>query len=90
MPKRRKSGRTLGKPTRESRAAMDRIRGERGLIPKIAKELKVLPQAIYQWTQVPLDRVIDVERITQIPREELRPDYHLPRKASRASEDAHA
>jgi DNA-binding transcriptional regulator YdaS (Cro superfamily) len=85
MPKRRKSGRTLEKPKPEAVAAMDRLRGERGMIAHIARELKILPQAIHQWRQIPLDRVVQIEEITGIPREELRPDFHLPRKGSRAA-----
>lgn len=34
------------------------------------------PQAISQWKRVPVDRVLDVERITGIPRHELRPDIY--------------
>lgn len=33
-------------------------------------------QAISQWSRIPADRVVDVERITGIPREELRPDLY--------------
>ena len=89
--KRRKSGRTFDKPTPESLAAMAKLRAQRGLITHIANELKILPQAVHQWKQIPLDRVVDVERITGIRREELRPDYHLPRKGAHLSdESAHA
>lgn len=35
---------------------------------------EITPQAISQWDRVPATRVIVVERITGIPREELRPD----------------
>jgi DNA-binding transcriptional regulator YdaS (Cro superfamily) len=77
--KRRKSGRTLDKPTPESLAAMARIRAERGLLRRIADELKVSLPAVSQWQQVPLDRVIAVEQVTGILREQLRADFHLPR-----------
>ena len=36
----------------------------------------VTPQAISQWVRVPVGRVLDVERITGIPRHELRPDIY--------------
>src|SRR5580765_89939 len=62
-----------------ARAVMDRLRKEHGMLSKIAHEIGVYAQAVHQWTMVPLERVVDVERITGIPREELRPDFHLPR-----------
>jgi DNA-binding transcriptional regulator YdaS (Cro superfamily) len=51
----------------------------RGMVAQIAIELAVNKQAVHQWKIVPLDRVVEVERITGVPRERLRPDYHLPR-----------
>lgn len=67
---------------------MDRLReylnGERGRLKSLAAALDVFPSAISQWTEVPIKRVIDVERITGIPRQELRPDYfELPPKRQR-------
>lgn len=47
---------------------------ERGRRARLAETLGVLPGAISQWTQVPHDRVLEVERITGISRHELRPD----------------
>lgn len=75
----RMSGRVLPRPTIESVRAMDRLlRAKRGLIAHIARELKILPQAIHQWRQVPLDRVIEVEKATGIHRSLLRPDFFEP------------
>ncbi len=34
--------------------------------------------AVSQWKRVPIERVNDVERLTGIPRSELRPDIFLP------------
>lgn len=45
-----------------------------GGIKPLAIKLGITPQAIYQWTEVPLDRVADIERISRIPRNQLRPD----------------
>lgn len=46
-----------------------------GNVTKLADGLKITKGAVAQWTQVPIKRVIDVERITGIPRSLLRPDY---------------
>lgn len=44
----------------------------------------VSPQAISQWSRVPVLRVLDVERVTGIPRHELRPDIYPPPSAPSA------
>jgi len=36
--------------------------------------------AVSQWHRVPVDRLDDVERLTGIPREQLRPDIFKSRK----------
>lgn len=46
-----------------------------GTSDALAAKLEITPQAISQWTQIPLGRVFDVERVTGIPRHELRPDF---------------
>ena len=51
-------------------AAAERVGG----IKPLAAKLGITPQAIYQWTEIPLDRVADIERISSIPRSQLRPD----------------
>jgi DNA-binding transcriptional regulator YdaS (Cro superfamily) len=48
--------------------------GKVGGVPKLARKLGVSRQAIYQWTEVPVDRAADLERVTGIPRSRLRPD----------------
>lgn len=45
-----------------------------GRAVKLAAALGIKPQAINNWTRVPVDRVADVERITGVPRHVLRPD----------------
>jgi DNA-binding transcriptional regulator YdaS (Cro superfamily) len=42
----------------------------------LADQLGVSRQAIYQWrdTRVPVDRAKEIEKLTGIPRAELRPD----------------
>lgn len=54
--------------------ALTRIRTTRGLSAKIAAELKLSSGTISQWSQVPVHHIETVERITGIPREQLRPD----------------
>ena len=46
-----------------------------GTSQKLAEKLEIKPQAVSQWSRVPLRRVFDVERVTGIPHAELRPDF---------------
>jgi len=41
----------------------------------------ITPQAVSQWTKVPANRVLDVERITGVSRHDLRPDIYGPKPA---------
>lgn len=43
----------------------------------LARKLEVDKGTVTRWSikEVPLTRVFDVERVTGIPREELRPDF---------------
>ena len=52
---------------------------------ELAKQLGITRAAVWQWKQVPANRVIAVEAITRIPREKLRPDLYPPK-----NHDAHA
>ena len=52
------------------RAAIDAV----GTRYRLAKLVGVTPTAVLAWTRVPNDRIIDVERVTGVDREELRPD----------------
>jgi DNA-binding transcriptional regulator YdaS (Cro superfamily) len=45
---------------------------------ELAAHLGITAQAISQWRQIPVSRVLDVERVTGVPREELRPDVYPP------------
>jgi DNA-binding transcriptional regulator YdaS (Cro superfamily) len=53
---------------------MDLIRAKRGMLAKIAHDIGQTRAAVAKWKQVPAERVVEVERITGIPREKLRPD----------------
>ncbi len=42
----------------------------------LAKKLRMSPAAVLVWTRVPADRVVQVERVTGVPRERLRPELY--------------
>ncbi len=46
------------------------------MLAAIAKELGVTRGAVAKWSRIPAGRVIAVERVTGISREELRPDLY--------------
>jgi len=54
---------------------------------QIAKHFDVSRQAVYGWfkKKVPAERVIELERISGIPRHELRPDIYPPEEYKQAS-----
>ncbi len=58
---------------------------ERGRGSDLAREVIVTPGAIWQWadSQVPAERVLEVERVTGISRHDLRPDLY-PREEQAA------
>lgn len=47
-----------------------------GATVEIAAALGITSQAVTQWRRIPAERVLDVERITGVPRHELRPDLY--------------
>jgi len=51
-------------------AAIERAGGLRPL----ARKLGITAQAVHKWIHCPLDRLVDVEKATGVPREQLRPD----------------
>lgn len=59
-------------------AALDEARRALNGNTGLSKALGGRPtsQAIGQWTQVPAERVIAVEKATGVPREKLRPDIY--------------
>lgn len=52
------------------------LRRTRGAQAKVARELGVTRAAVAKWEKIPAERVVEVERVTGIPREELRPDLY--------------
>lgn len=56
---------------------LEQVITKAGGVVALAKALGgITPAAISQWKAVPPRRVVDVERITGIPRYVLRPDYY--------------
>jgi DNA-binding transcriptional regulator YdaS (Cro superfamily) len=45
-------------------------------VSRLAGELGVTHGAVSQWRRIPAERVIEIERITGISREKLRPDLY--------------
>lgn len=43
----------------------------------LSKALGLSRAAVSQWSTVPVGRLLDVERITGIPREQIRPDLFV-------------
>jgi DNA-binding transcriptional regulator YdaS (Cro superfamily) len=42
----------------------------------LARKLHITPQAINKWADIPLERVLQVERATGVPREKLAPQMY--------------
>lgn len=64
-------------------AAVARAKIAAGSATKLAEGLRITLQAVSQWDRVPVERVLEVERITGISRYELRPDiYGAPEAAA--------
>jgi DNA-binding transcriptional regulator YdaS (Cro superfamily) len=42
---------------------------------RLAKLLGLTEGAVRHWTRIPINRVIEVEKVTNVRREELRPDF---------------
>ncbi len=47
-----------------------------GGLRALARLLKINHQAILQWSQIPAERMLEIERLTGMPRELLRPDLY--------------
>jgi len=53
---------------------LEYLNAERGRRIILATALEINPSAISQWDEVPLSRVVAVEKATGISRADLRPD----------------
>lgn len=61
--------------TNEPGNVIEAIRAKMPLA-ELARHLGVTRGAVAQWSRVPAERVVEVERITGISREQLRPDLY--------------
>jgi hypothetical protein len=53
---------------------------ERGLYPAIIQRLGVTAQALYAWRVVPADRVVEISKLSRIPKHVIRPDIFPDRQ----------
>jgi DNA-binding transcriptional regulator YdaS (Cro superfamily) len=58
---------------------------EHGRRVALARELGITPGAVSQWSRVPAERLIEIERVTGIRRELLRPDLFTESSAEGAA-----
>jgi DNA-binding transcriptional regulator YdaS (Cro superfamily) len=56
---------------------------------RIAKALGITAQAVGKWKRVPQKRVLQVEAVTGIPRETLRPDIFAAPRPKRIRQSVH-
>jgi DNA-binding transcriptional regulator YdaS (Cro superfamily) len=54
--------------------AIERIGGARA----VARIFDVATQNVYRWRVCPADRVLMLEKLSGVPRHELRPDFYPP------------
>lgn len=57
-------------------AGIEKAAKAAGTIAALARKIGVTRSAIHQWRQIPAGRVIEIERATGVPRNELRPDLY--------------
>ena len=62
----------------DEKTPLERAIEAAGGVRPLAAALGITAEAIYVWKQCPVMRVLDVERISGIPRHELRPDVYPP------------
>lgn len=51
-----------------------------GSMHELGRRLGIAWQSVQQWKQIPANRLIEIERVTGVPRERLRPDLYRKAK----------
>jgi len=57
---------------------VERAAEQVGGLAELARRLGIKHTAFYRWKSVPPRRVLQIEKLTGIPREEMRPDLYPP------------
>ena len=60
----------------EEKTPLERAIEAAGGVKPLSVALGITAEAIYVWKQVPVMRVLDVERVTGVSRHDLRPDVY--------------
>jgi DNA-binding transcriptional regulator YdaS (Cro superfamily) len=67
-------------------AALTKATEAVGGIAALGRLLGLCRQTVQNWgkhdRQIPAKHIVEIERLTGVPREELRPDLYVPRKRS--------
>lgn len=53
----------------------------------LGRALGINYQAIQSWNKIPAERIVDIERVTGVPREQLRPDLYDHMSAATAYDE---
>jgi len=69
-------------------SGLERAINRAGGVRALARLLGINASAVSRWTQVPPRQILSIERLTGVPREELRPDLYLPPKPAQPTEMA--
>lgn len=82
MPKRKRiRRRSWRKPEQLSPGLRLAVEAAGGSMSQLAVKIGVSPQAIAQWNnKIPAARILDIERVTKVAREDLRPDLYRRRQ----------
>jgi hypothetical protein len=63
------------------------IRADPVKVDAVLAATGITKQALWQWTRVPLERVLAVSRAIHVPPHMIRPDHYPPPRKRRRAED---
>lgn len=66
----------------DHKAAVTRAIEAAGGTTVLADKLGITQPSVSQWGKIPVERVLDIERLTGIPRHDLRPDIYPQEQAA--------